>query len=66
MSLAQRTYFLQDVFQMIGIALVWVNNHNHINGLHLFWNTLHINIHPTPAHEQYMTQGQFLAEFSRF
>ena len=36
MSLAQRMHFLQDVFQMTGIALVPVLNHYHINGLHLF------------------------------
>ena len=33
MSLAQRIYFLQDLFQMTAIALVSVINHYHINGL---------------------------------
>ena len=42
MSLAQRMHFLQDVFQMTIIALVSVINHNHINGLYLFWYTLYI------------------------
>ena len=42
MSLAQRMHFLQDVIQMTVIALVSVINHYHINGLHLFWDTLHI------------------------
>ena len=36
MSLAQRMYFLQNVFPMIAIALVSVIDHYHINGLHLF------------------------------
>ena len=34
--------FLQDVFQMTVIALVTVINHYHINGLHLFWDTLYL------------------------
>ena len=29
---------------MTVIALVSVINHNHINGLHLFWDTLYIDI----------------------
>ena len=41
MSLAQSMYFLQTVFQMTTIALVSVMNHNHINGLHLFWDTVY-------------------------
>ena len=45
MSLAQRMHFLQDMFQMTAIALVSVINHNHINGLHLFWDTLYKEIH---------------------
>ena len=35
-------HFLLDVFQMTAIALVSVINHYHINGLHLFWDTLYI------------------------
>ena len=42
MSLAERMYFLQDMFQMTAIALVSVVNHNHINRLHLFWNNLYL------------------------
>ena len=42
MSLAKRMHFLHDMFQMTAIALVSVINHYHINGLHLFWDTLHI------------------------
>ena len=41
MSPAQRMHFLQDIVQMTNIALVSVINHYHINGLHLFWNTLY-------------------------
>ena len=41
MSLTQRKHFLQDVFQMIAMALVSVINHYHINRLHLFWDTLY-------------------------
>ena len=41
MSLAQRTHFLPDQFQMTAIAIVSVINHYHINGLHLFWDTLY-------------------------
>ena len=41
MSLAQRMHFLPDVFKMTYIALVSVINHYHINGLHLFWDTLY-------------------------
>ena len=33
MSLAQRMHFLQDVFQMNGISLVSLINHNYINRL---------------------------------
>ena len=33
--------FLLDVFQMIAIALVSVINYNHIDGLHLFRDTLY-------------------------
>ena len=43
-SLAQRKHFSQDVFQMIAITLVLQFNHYHINGLHLFWDTLYIYI----------------------
>ena len=39
---AQRMRFLHDRFQMTAIALVSVINHYHINGLHLFWDTLYI------------------------
>ena len=42
MSLAQRMHLLLDVFQMTAIALVSVINHYHINGLHLFWDTLYL------------------------
>ena len=41
MSLSQRIKFLQDLFQMTGIVLLSVINHYHINGLHLFWDTLY-------------------------
>ena len=41
MSLAQRMYFLLDVFQMTAITLVSVINLYHIKGLHLFWDTLY-------------------------
>ena len=41
MSLAQRMHFLQDVFQIIAIALVSEINHYHTNGLHLFLDTLY-------------------------
>ena len=44
MSLAQKMHFLQDVFQMTAIALVSETNHYHINELHLFWDTLYLNI----------------------
>ena len=43
MSLAQRMHFLLGVFQMTAIALVSVINHYHINGLHLFWDTLYVD-----------------------
>ena len=33
-------HYLQDMFQMTAIALVSVINY-HINGLHLFWDTLY-------------------------
>ena len=42
MSLTQRKHFLQDVFQMIAIALVSVIDNYHTNGLHLFWDTLYM------------------------
>ena len=42
MYLIQRMDILLDVFQMTSIALILVLNHNHINGLHLFWETLYI------------------------
>ena len=42
MCLAQRMHFLQDMFQMTAIALLSVINHYHINGLHLFWDTLYM------------------------
>ena len=41
MLLAQRMDFLQHVFQMTAIVIVLVINHYHINGLHLFWDTLY-------------------------
>ena len=37
-------HFLQDVFQMTAIALVSVINHDHINELNLFWDTLYIYV----------------------
>ena len=37
-------HFFQDVFQMTAIVLVSVINHYHINGLHLFWDTLYANL----------------------
>ena len=40
MSLSQSMHFLQDMFQMTAVALVSVINHYHINGLHLFLDTL--------------------------
>ena len=42
MSLAEKMYFLQDVFQMINTALVIVINY-HINGVHLFWDILYFS-----------------------
>ena len=39
MSLGQRIFFLQDVFQMSAIALVSVINPYPINGFYLFWDT---------------------------
>ena len=42
MFLSQRIHFLEDMFQMIAIALVSVINHYYIHGLHLFWDTLYI------------------------
>ena len=36
MSLVQMMHFLHDLFQM---TIVSVMNYNHINGLHLFWDT---------------------------
>ena len=41
MSLAQRMHFLLDGFQMTAITLVSVINPYHINGLHLFWDSLY-------------------------
>ena len=41
MSLVERMYFLQEVFQMTTIALLSVINRYHINGLHLFWDTFY-------------------------
>ena len=42
MSLAQRVHFLQNMFQMTALTFVSVINKYHINGLHLFWDTLYI------------------------
>ena len=42
MSLAQRMQFFKDMFQMSAIALVSVINHYHINGWHLFWDSLNM------------------------
>ena len=48
MCLAQKMHFLKDMFQMTAILLVSVINHCHINGLHLFCDTLgSLNIHGT-------------------
>ena len=44
-SLAQRMLFFQDVFQMAIIALVLIISNYHINGLHLFWDTLHVCVY---------------------
>ena len=41
MSLAERMHFLQVLLQMTTFALVSVINHYHINGLHLFWDTMY-------------------------
>ena len=41
MSQAQRMHFLKDMFQITAVVLVSVINHYHINGLHLFWDTLY-------------------------
>ena len=41
MSVTQRMHILLDMFQMAAIALVSVINHYHINGLHLFWDSLY-------------------------
>ena len=45
MSVAQRVHFLEDEFQMTTIRLTLVINHYHINGLHLFRDTLYIYIY---------------------
>ena len=37
-------HFLLDMFQMTTIAFVSIINHYHINGLHLFWDTLYIKL----------------------
>ena len=42
MFLAEMMHFLQDMFQITTIAPISVIYHYHINGLHLFWNTLYI------------------------
>ena len=42
MFLAQKMHFLQNGFHMTAIALISVINHYHINGLHLFLDTLYI------------------------
>ena len=42
MSPVWRRHFLQDVFQMTAIALIWVINPYHFNGLYLFWDSLFI------------------------
>ena len=44
MSLAQRMHFLQDVFQMPTFVIVSVINPDHINGLHLSWDSLYLMI----------------------
>ena len=44
MFLTQMMHFLQGVFQMTAIVLVSVINYYHINGLHLFCDTLNIYI----------------------
>ena len=41
-SLAQRMPVLLVMFQMTAIALVSIINQYHINGLHLFWETLYL------------------------
>ena len=42
MSLTERMHFLQDVFEMIAIVLVFVINQYHLNGLYLLWDTLYL------------------------
>ena len=44
-SLTQRIHFLWNMFQMTTIGIVSVINRYHINGLHLFWDTLYIYIY---------------------
>ena len=34
--------YLQDVFEMAAIECISVINHFHINGLHLFWDSLYL------------------------
>ena len=40
MSPRQPMNFLQEMFQMAAIVLFSVINHDHINGLRLFWDIL--------------------------
>ena len=38
---AQRMHFLLDMFLMAAILVFFEINRYHINGLHLFWDTLY-------------------------
>ena len=40
---SSKDHFLQDVYQINSIELVSGISHYHINGLHLFWDTLYIS-----------------------
>ena len=55
MSLAQRMHFLQNMFLMTATALVSVITHYHINGLHLFRDTLYM-----PQSSMYQNIGKLL------
>ena len=44
MSSWKNAFFFRILFQMTTIVFISVINHDHINGLHLFWNTLYVNV----------------------
>ena len=54
--------FLLDVFQMIAFAFVSVINHYHINGLHVFYDTLFLTNFSQWA--EYDTMPIFNLEYS--